>query len=357
MIGRRRSRIPHFLMSGNSMRRHPPSERHHGPLLAVLLPALALSPTAFSLAGGADVRWGPSLLSRALRLARFLALESFASFERWLSLAVATLFLTVAICALLRVRSWTSSQIALCSLPLVGALLYFGAPDEIGAGGFLLTRLSLYVYILSLMCLAAHAYERSTRLFIHVTSVTISLLFLVSHVGSYRAINQYLEEYIALARHVGPARTLLALTFIPHGPTTAGRPLSAHVGALEHAAAHIARIHGIVYLNNYEARSHAFPLAFHPRVNPYLHTNPRAGDTQIPRYLHPDRYEKRTGVRVDYIVVIGEVDWSSDEARSIARHLEVAYDLRAISTPLGIARLYRRVDEHARPSTIALSPS
>src|SRR5205814_8829604 len=126
------------------------------------------------------------------------------------------------------------------------------------------------------------------------------------HVRHYRELNEYLREYVQVAAHVEPDRTLLALTFTPNGPLVDGRPVSAHVGVLEHAGAYVATAGRLVYLNNYEARSGLFPLRFRRELDPYRHIGIRGGLGDTPPDVEFLTYGRRTGAEVDYVVVSGD---------------------------------------------------
>jgi hypothetical protein len=152
-----------------------------------------------------------------------------------------------------------------------------------------------------------------------------------------------------VAAHVEPGRTLLALSFDHQGHTPDGRLASHRVKPFSHASGYIAVLRGAVDLTNYEGRASYFPIAYRPRLNPYVHiSSGQAIESQTPR-VEFLTYPQRTGGRVDYVLLWGvpRADRSNANVRSISDQLAAGYD-RVCTSPQGNAQLYRRKAQPAR---------
>src|SRR5206468_2378303 len=94
---------------------------------------------------------------------------------------------------------------------------------------------------------------------------------------------------------------------------TAGRLGEAKVGAFRHAAAYLTLRGNVVELENYEANTTYFPVRYRPELNPFDHLGrenaPDRGLQAEPPDISDIRaYERRTGRRVDYVLLWNVTD-------------------------------------------------
>ena len=275
------------------------------PVLASL-PALVLMASFVGRRAGAAV----SMLPLWAKVKHLAGLYSLASLSRWTILLAGVLVLLFAVLTLvcLRARRWRpfAAGDGFLWLAAIFALIFFAAPSDLAGGGFINHRLNLFPFLALILWFAHFDHPAWRRRSIQLAAAGISLAFLGVFAGLYARINADLARIVAAGDRIEPDRTLLFLSYAHQGERRDGRPLVFRTEPFLHAGGYIAARKRLVDLSLYEASENYFPIYFEPRLDPYRHlaTVPLGIETEPPRIDLPG-YQKRTGARVDYVLIWG----------------------------------------------------
>lgn len=306
-----------------------------GPLLACL-PALVLMISFVGRRAGATV----SMLPLWAKVKHLAGLYSLASVSRWtilLAAALALLFFVVALVCL-RTRRWRPFELedGLLWVALIFALIFFAAPSELAGGGFINHRLNLFPFLALILWFGTCEHPAWRRRAIQIAATGIALGFLGVFSWMYARINADLTEIAAAGEHVEADHTLLFLSFAHRGEQLEGRPLIFRTEPYVHASGYIAARKRLVDLSLYEASENYFPIYFEPRLDPFRHLAAvRLGIETEPPRIDLLGYPKRTGGRVDYVLI-----WGLREDRR--REPAVRETLRQLAT--GYKEIWRSED-------------
>ncbi len=305
-----------------------------GPFLACL-PALALMVSFVGRRTGATV----SMLPLWAKIKHLAGLYSLASISRWtilLSVALALLFFIVALVCL-RARRWRPAQTGdgLLWVALIFALIFFAAPSELAGGGFINHRLNLFPFLALILWFGTFDHPAWRRRAIQIAAAGIALAFLAVFASMYARVNSDLTEIVAAGDHVEPDHTLLFLSFAHRGERPDGQPLVFRTEPYVHASGYIAARKRLVDLSLYEASENYFPIYFEPRLDPFRHLAavPLGIETEPPR-VDLLGYPKRTGGRIDYVLI-----WGSPVGEAL-RQIAAGY-VEIWRSEDGKVRLYR----------------
>ena len=294
------------------------------------------------------------------RLGSLLAFSLLASFDRrelLVGAAVATTFAALGGYVLVgkwrRRRAEASDALLLAALACVGLSVW--KSDPASQALFVPTRLAVYVYLLVLLWLAGwDGYGPTPRRLAVGAGTAATVVLLVLHGATYRAVDVALADYLSGSDLVEPGATLLSLAFDQYGVDAAGRPLSYKVTPFALAGAYVALQRRAINLGNDEGSTTHFPLRWRPELDPVRLLAAGRGIFRSPPQADFLDYERRTGGRgrVEYVLVYGLRDGSTPEAASqpILEQLHAGYE-RVHVSPSGRATLWRRVrppDEVAR---------
>jgi hypothetical protein len=313
-----------------------------GTVLACL-PALVLMASFVGRRTGARI----SMLPLWVKLKHLATLYSLASLSRWtipLAALLALLFLAVAlVCLRVRGRRPPTIWDGLPLAAIVCAVAYFTAPSEIGGGGFINHRLNLFPFLVLILWFGTFDHPPRRRLWIQTAAAAIALAFLGVSALTYARVDDDLAAIVAAGDHVEPDRTLLFLSYAHQGERPDGSRLVFRTAPFLHAGSYIAARKRLVDLGLYEAAEDYFPFYFKPRLNPYRHlaTVPLGIETQPPR-IDLLGYRKRTGARVDYVLLWGlrPQRRNEPEVQETLRQLAAAYE-KTWASPDGRVTLYR----------------
>ena len=314
-----------------------------GPILACL-PALVLMAAFVGRRTGAKV----SMLPLWVKVKHLAGLYSLASLSRWtipLALLLALLFYA-AVLACLRARGRGPFGVGDGFLLVAAActVAYFAAPSELAGGGFINHRLNLFPFLALILWFGAFEHPPRRRLWVQTAAAGIALGFLGVFAWSYARIDAGLSAIAAAGAHVEPDHTLLFLSYAHQGETADGRPLAFRTEPFVHAGGYIGARKRMVDLSLYEAGENYFPIYFNPRLDPFRHlaTVP-LGIEAVPPRVDLLGYPKRTGGRVDYVLLWGLRKERRDEpaVQETLRQLAEGYEGVWASAD-GAVALYRR---------------
>jgi hypothetical protein len=313
-----------------------------GPALACL-PALVLMASFVGRRTGARI----TVLPMWVKIKQLAGLFSLASVSSWtipLAVALALLFYAIAFLCL-RERGRRPPVVGDGLLLAVGvlALAYFTAPSELSGGGFINHRLNLFPFLALILWFGTFDHPAVRRRWIQAAAAGIAVAFLGLFAWKYAQINEGLAEIVAAGDRVEPDHTLLFLSYAHRGEGPEGGPLVFRSSPFVHAGGYIAARKRLVDLSLYEANEDYFPIYFEPRLNPYtrLSTVYLGIETEPPR-VDLLGYPKRTGGRIDYVLLWGLRDERRNEpaVSETLRQLAAAYEPIYVS-PEGRVRLFR----------------
>jgi len=226
-------------------------------------------------------------------------------------------------------------------LTVVYWVIYFLAPDCLGKGSNLNSRLNLFPSFVFLLWLGGNSFNLKEKCRVVLASMIISFAALGFRMAKYAELNSYIEEYVSGISHIETGRTFLPLCFSQKGRTAEGDPVSLRIGLFLQTGGYIAAMQGAVDLKNYEANAQYFPVMFRPELNPYVHMGRLRND---PPQADIEAYEAKTGAKVDYVLLwqLRPENMKYESTRSLLAHLAAGYDLIYTSPARNLVRLYRR---------------
>jgi hypothetical protein len=319
--------------------------------VCAFIPAFVLL-GVFFLQQGAE-RLPPWPIKMLLVALPYLSLVSFSATDAQLAVVYFCFFMAVIIYAsVLRLRRPQLRYAdALLVLAVIYLYMYFTSPRALSGGALIEQRLVFYPFFAFTLWLAGESFNRLARLGVQLGAAAIALVMLVSYATKYRELNGYLKEYLSGVHLIEPNKTLLPLC-LSHRRLPDGRIVSVVVSPFIHAAGYIAAQKQIVALDNHEADTAVFPAIYRPERNPNHHIGRALGKETISyrstlESEPPDvdflTYAKRTGGRVDYVLVWGGDKLSKTDPRSapIYRQLKEGYELIYESPGRGLMQLYK----------------
>jgi hypothetical protein len=315
--------------------RPSPLELWRGFRRRLLAPALACLPALLLMAAFVGRRTGAriSMLPMWVKLKQLAGLYSLASLSRWtipLAILLALLFYRLAALCLRQRQGLplqTGDGLLLATAILI--VVHFAAPSQLAGGGFINQRTVLYPFLTLLLWLSTFEHPERRRRRIQAAAAGIALAFLGLVLWKYAEIDRALSEIVAAADAVAPDHTLLFLCYSHQGDGRGGE-LAFRTEPFLHAGGYVAARKRLVDLSLYEANEDYFPLLFRPALNPYTYlASVTLGIETEPPEVDLPGYSRRTGGRIDYVLLWGLRDARRDEpeVRAVLDQLAAGYDL------------------------------
>lgn len=211
-------------------------------------------------------------------------------------------------------------------------------------GRYWLDRLMPYLFLTLLLWLGALPFMRGP---VRIASVVVTVCFVTltgSRLSRLDDLNGLVREYVAPADLIEPGSTILPVRIsVPR--TESGRQRGFRIDPLRHASGYIAVRRKTIDLNLYQAKTDYFPVEYRGDRDPFQHIS---GSTPVGT-VRPDLrfidYHERTGGRVDYVHIWGDMDaWKGDpHVESLRDQLEAGYEPVWSSSVNRRVTLYRRV--------------
>ncbi len=305
-------------------------------LTLAALPALFLT-VSYASGLGSRRAWLP-LGDNLLGLATLTSLVSIDNRIHVLSSVLA--FSLIGLAGWLLVRRFRTGGLGAAD-PLLAAaaallILNLAAPQQLGIGGLITYRLSLFPYLVLILWLATFEHPPRRRLALQILGAGVALGMLAFLVPRWRDLDRRLDEGLMAARWIEPGSTLLSVPVSGTGENPDGSRLADRVLPFLHAGDFVAASKTVVSLDLFAAGTEAFPVRYRPERNPYRYL------LDVERRLD-FQYPRETGGRVDYVMV-----WWPDARRprydfwkGTLGRLERDFD-RVYTSPSGMVRLYRR---------------
>lgn len=292
---------------------------------------------------------------KLLKLVKLDVLASFDPRTRYVAWAAAVLFGALALWAL---RSARKSRWLAVFAVFVGLVLV--VPSNVGVGGFIEVRLSLFPYLALILWLASSEPPAPLRRGITIAAAGLALALLGLLWTRWRILDGYLAEYLSAGERIPVGSTVLPLSYSHFGTAPDGSELTYRVQPFVHAASHITAARAVVDLRLYAANYEGyFPVHYRPELNPYRHIAQGYWAERVPPWVEFLTYPRRTGGRVDY-VLIWQIprERQHPAVRSLWRQLRTGYE-RVYVSPRGFAEVYRdkRRDKRSRTSGARTVPT
>lgn len=277
------------------------------------------------------------------KLVKLLKLDVLASFDprtRYVAYAAAVLFGALVVWALRSARKsrWLAVFAAFVAMVLL-------VPSNVGIGGFIEVRLSLFPVFALILWLADTAGVNppaALRRGITAAAAVLALVLLGLLWTRWRVLDGYLAEYLAAGERIPAGSTVLPLSYSHFGTAPDGSELTYRVQPFVHAASHITAARPVADLRLYAANYEGyFPVHYRPELNPYSHIAQGYWAERVPPWVEFLTYPRRTGGRVDY-VLIWQIprERQHPAIRSLWRQLRTGYE-RVYVSPRGFAEVYR----------------
>lgn len=338
--------------------RWPELRRRALPLTLAFLPGVLVGFGFLGRNAGQAAVWR----SDEVLAARLAGFQTLVSFERSEVVPAAAYFWSLLALMLycawgrLRRRQWSAHDGFLISFGLA-LVLYFCLPAGLAGGGYVNTRVALFLPLLGLLWLAGVAAVERLRNSVLLASAGLALALLWLHVGSYARIDAGLQQYAAAAARVRPNSTVLSLSFARE----AGNRRTGKVRPFANAAGYLAARGDVVDLANYQAHVRYFPILYRPEVDPFRYLGGKAEPVQAVRDLDLAGYESASGKLVDYVILWDlQAPYRNRPAPArLLRELESRYELVSSSGPAARLELYQRRQDPpagARPAPPAPPP-
>lgn len=324
-----------------------------GPTVLALLPTMILM-LAFVGKAASKTTSIPAT-EKLLKLVKLDVLASFDPRTRYVAWAAAVLFGALALWAM---RSAPRSRwLAVFAVFVVMLLL---VPSNVGIGGFIEVRLSLFPFFALILWLAASELPVPLRRGIPVAAAGLALALLGLLWTRWRVLDGYLAEYLSGGERIPAGSTVLPLSYSHFGTAPDGSELTYRIQPFVHAASHITAEKPVVDLRLYAANYEGyFPVHYRPELNPYTHIAQGYWAERVPPWVEFLTYPRRTGGRVDY-VLIWQIprERQHPAVRSLWRQLRTGYE-RVYVSPRGFSELYRdtRRDRRSRSSGARIAPT
>jgi len=299
--------------------------------MAVFVPFIV--PNLLFAAHNENLRWDhiSSLRERFWPVYNMTALQLFEGDVWPVKILFLVLMAVSAANLLLRVRGrrigWIDTLLASAAVFIVMGMW---SPARVGEGTYLQVRLFLFAYLLWMLWLAATVPARAAGISLAALAVGFTGWLMAARLPYWQMFNRDLVQFVKATEQVAAGSTICQLDF--------SEP-SRFVYPMEHAVDLLAA-KNVVDVRDYEAGRKAFWTHFRPGY--FLDENYLAPSSLRDFEGALERFEARTGKRLDYIVL---TDMKATPGDSLRRELPVRwtdYELAEVSQPPSIAAVFVR---------------
>lgn len=216
------------------------------------------------------------------------------------------------------------------SLFFFNLIIYFFVSDEISGGSYLTGRVLLISFFYLIPYAASFQFSQrqikiSLGIFALICTLNLSLK-IPKHYENARIAKCYLE----LNQFIQSESIILPISFANYGPLPSS-PTSPFLPIFKHLSGYLGAETHLVSLDNYEANTSYFPLRWLSEVNPYQHLSSKNETDleQFPEKIEIDYYHEKTGLRIDYVIVFGNLDLIQeiDNGNLLLNSIHSSYEL------------------------------
>jgi hypothetical protein len=307
------------------------------PTIGVLAPAAIFF--ALFLGGGAHEAGGVGGTARPAVFGTLGVLVSYAPSEVklstlfWMLLGAVGLFETA---RLVSQRSWRDGLL-LAAVALLAA--FFVVPFSVGGGAYLPERFLFLGALTLALWIGTRAPGELLPPVLGGMGALVAVGLLTVRVGPVAERNEALDEYLSVGSMLPAEAVVVAVNGTRAGQVPSQIP---KVDSLMHAVGYLAAERRLVELGNYQPDTGHFPLRYTAETNPFGRLMTRAEAEQAPPPVDLARYERETGIAVDYVLW-----WDRAQVEGEPAVAELEADLRAAYALVGTSsggrmQVYRR---------------
>lgn len=330
------------------------AQRH---VLLALLAPLPVGLLFVSATGGAPIEFGSDVVSRVDQFIHLTVLDLSSDITRYaargLRTALACGVIGVMGVAAIRKESWLSPprlelSIAVMAAGITATLIMLFIPDTLGGGWTHFKRMLIFPYLWVVLLLACAPIARLGAVAALALAGVASVSLLASAIGIQRTIEQQMAPLAEVDRRIGPHCSVAPVVLESRPVDAAGAPLLINYTPFFQAASRLELKDDRVVLFNFLARLDVYPVRFKTAVEPQRHLfgwRPYQHDVRT-QHMDIERYERLSGMPVDYLLVWGESGSPTAIRRQVAA--EAARSWLVYQSEDGRVSLYRRLTANGR---------
>jgi hypothetical protein len=220
--------------------------------------------------------------------------------------------------------------------------IYFFISDKLTGGYFLITRITIFIYITIILINAFIAREKLKFASMFVgTLIALSILFI--RYPYQKDLGNVIVDFTALKDKIPPHSSVFYAGLSNNG-NIGPYNIPTSLNILVHMSSYLGTFKTLMIFNNYEANTRYFPIRWKETTNPYtfLSNDEVVGMESNPPDININRYNKMIKEPVKYIIIWGDHKKFSDNKKYISLLTQVMPDYDLIyKTPDGLTQLYR----------------
>ena len=217
--------------------------------------------------------------------------------------------------------------------------VYFFINDKLAGGAYLNNRISIYIYIFTLLFIGLRVRRFTYKQLTILVSTLIIIYSVIIRYPIQKKISTITEDYLQTIELIPNNSILLPLSLNNYGLWDS-RLLSPNLAIFKHISGYLGATKSIISMDNYEANTGHFPIAWKDDVNPYnfLSTNKGAGIESNHPSVDIEGYNNRIDNKIDYVLIWGDKESSHYNERISAQLIN--YKLINESLQKGLWQLY-----------------
>ena len=218
--------------------------------------------------------------------------------------------------------------------------VYFFINDSLVGGAYLNNRISIYIYIITLLYIGLRGSKFDYNGLTILVSTSIIIYSIIIRYPIQKNISKITEDYLQTIDLIPKNSILLPLSLNNYG-LWQSKLLSPRLAIFKHISGYLGASKPIISMDNYEANTNHFPIVWKDDVNPYkyLSTNNGAGIESNHPSINVEGYNNRINKIIDYVLIWGDKE-SSRYNESLSVQLN-NYKLINESLQKGLWQLYK----------------
>jgi len=189
------------------------------------------------------------------------------------------------------------------SLLLISCVYLFFPDDFMGRAILISLRTQLFVFILIACCITAMVSDERIKNAAGLILFGCFIVLSFTRTTCRLSAAEGETDYLSGTKYIKPNSVVLPLSFSPNGKDEHGNEIARRNWLFAHASQYMGTIRPLVILDNYEANTGYFPIAWKQEVNPYLKLGNGGSFEDIPPYADIEGYKRSTGVTIDYVLM------------------------------------------------------
>ena len=218
--------------------------------------------------------------------------------------------------------------------------VYFFINDSLAGGGYLNNRITIYIYITTLIYIGLRGSKFNYKSLTIAVSTSMIIYSIIIRYPIQKNISDITEDYLQTIDFIHENSILLPLSLNNYGLWKSNL-LSPRLAIFKHISGYLGATKPIISMNNYEADTGHFPIIWKNDVNPYkyLSTNNRAGIESNYPSVNIEQYNKRINQIIDYVLIWGDKEKIYNNKNLSAQLIN--YKLINESLQKGLWQLYK----------------